>query len=98
MLWSTGHGNAKDHRLEANWEEPEEWDPVNGWDPIGEGDIIGETQWTKGEHTVEVCYACLITRSRTYYAAKDRPSLEAWKRDHKIKGNILVDEHVVHDG
>lgn len=102
MLWSTGRdAQAKDPRLEASWEEPEENEhegPVNGWEPGGEGDIVGETGWTKGEHYVEVCYACLVTRSRTYYAAKDRASLEAWKRDHKIEGPILEDEHVVHDG
>jgi len=99
LLWSTAHhGGAQDERLEANWEEPEEWEPVNGWEPIGEGDIVGETLWKKGEHAVEVCYADLIMRSHTYYAAKDRASLEAWKKDHQIKGNILVDENVTHVG
>jgi hypothetical protein len=102
LLWSTGSGGqAKDLRLEANWWEPEEneyWGPVNEWEPQGEGEILGETEWKKGEHVVEVCYGCLVTRSETFFAAKDLASLEAWKRDHAIEGAILENEQVVLKG
>lgn len=89
----------KDERLEANWEDhPDEWEPVSGWEVVGEGDITGETQWRKGSFSVEVVYACLVSRSDVYFAARDRASLEEWKRDHGIKGQISADHEVVHRG
>lgn len=99
LLWSTGPGaHARDLRLEVGFEFPEEWETVHGWTPQGEGEIVGETEWKKGPHVVEVGYQCLITRSKTFFASRDRASLDAWKRDHGIKGSIREGEHLVLEG
>lgn len=90
--------NAEDERLEVSWEEPEEWEPVNGWEPAGVGELTDETEWVKGDLVVEVGFADLQARALTYFAAKDRVSLETWKKDHKLKGQIRVDHQVIHGG
>jgi hypothetical protein len=98
LLWDR-EGKPADERLDANWEDdPEEWEEAEGWTVVGEGDIAGDTQWRKGKHAVEVVHACLWSRGRTYYAARDLASLEAWKRDHGLRGKIMKDEQVVHEG
>lgn len=91
--------NLTDERLEASFEDPpEEWESVAGWEVTGAGDIVGETRWVKGKFAVEVAYKCMAARSDVYFAARDRISLETWKRDHGFKGQIEAATTVVHYG
>ena len=100
LLHSRQSIGLDEHPLGVSWEEPEEWpaEPVNGWAPTGEGNIVGETAWEKVVDPalyVEVGFSDLAGRSEAFFASHDRKSLETWKRDHKLKGQILEGETIV---